>query len=144
MRDRPRDVLRQGFEPVRVVPPQCHVEGDDILDVAAMDRAIAHRGTSCGEAVQEGLLALAVRAFEEGALRRRQDGFQKAPGLGYTGSRHFEHQMMLILIAILPHPLRQMLREEIAPQLHDPVAEIPYAQPAGERVDAGLHSEQCR
>ena len=65
-----------------------------------------------GEAVQEGLFAFVIRALEEGALRRRKDGLQKAPELPNTFPRHLEQQMMFIFVPILLHSFRQMLREK--------------------------------
>ena len=56
--DRFRNILRQSFEPVRIVPPQRDVESDDILHLAAVKCAIANRGPGDGEAMQEGLLGL--------------------------------------------------------------------------------------
>src|SRR6516165_9293036 len=75
--DRRRDVVRQGFEPVRIVAPERYVDRDDIFHLAAVHRAVAICGTGDGEAVQEGLFALLIRAFEERTLRRRKDGLEK-------------------------------------------------------------------
>jgi hypothetical protein len=74
--DRPRKVVRQGFDPILVIAPQRHVERDDILHFTAVDRAVANRGTGGSKAVQEGIVAFVIRALEEVALRRRKDGLQ--------------------------------------------------------------------
>ena len=71
MDDRLSDVVRQGFEPIRVVALQRHVERDDIFYLAAVDGAIENRCPRCGEAQQECLLALVGRTLEEGT---RADG----------------------------------------------------------------------
>jgi hypothetical protein len=71
--DRLCDLVRQGFDPIPVVAPQRDVERDEILDLAAMDRALADCGSGGGKAVQKGLLALVIVTFEEIPVIRRKD-----------------------------------------------------------------------
>ena len=73
--NRTGQVVGQGFEPIAVIPPKCHVERDDVLDLA--DRTIADWGAGRDEAVQEGLFAFVMSALKEVALGRGKDGFQK-------------------------------------------------------------------
>src|SRR5262249_19750607 len=109
-----RNILRQGLEPVRIVPPQCHVESDDILYLAAVDCAVADRGPGDGKAMQKGLLGLAVAAFKKGALHRGKDGFEEASSVRNARPSHPQYQVMFISVAIVLHPLWQMAWKQSA------------------------------
>src|SRR5262245_58140756 len=49
--DRFRNILRQSFEPVWVVPPQRDVESDDVLHLPAVDGAVSISGPRDSEAM---------------------------------------------------------------------------------------------
>src|SRR5215831_19872871 len=128
MDDRPRDILRQRFEPIRVVSSQSDIERENILHLAAVDRTVTDRSPNCSESVQKSLFAFVFRALEKGTLHRWKDRLQKTARVFNALTCHLEHQMMFVIVATLLHSTRQMIREEPASRLQDLVAQVRWKE----------------
>ena len=59
------DLRRQVLVPLLVVAAQRHIEGDNVLDLALVDRAITDCGAGGGKAMKKRLVTFGLRAGEE-------------------------------------------------------------------------------
>ena len=138
--DRFLDVGRQCLDPVAIVAAQCDVERDDILHLAGVHGAIANRGTGGSEAMQERFPALFVGAFEITTRWRSKVAGEERTGFVDALSRDLQHQVMLVLVAILFHSRRQMARKQPARGLHDAIGEMrrEKAETIEQRIETAL------
>src|ERR1700690_1189350 len=76
--NRIRYFVRQVFEPVPVVASERNVERHHVLNLAAVEGAVANPGASGDEAEEEGPFAFVLRTFEEVARCRRKNRCKKS------------------------------------------------------------------
>src|SRR6516164_2715322 len=114
--------------PLLIIAAQCDIEGDNIFDLAPVDRAIADRGARSGEAMEERLVAFGLGASEEIAAYRWKDRLQILRGFLDTIIAHLQDEMVLEALTVIHHPFRQVPGKKRTHRLHDLVAEVAWQE----------------
>ena len=138
-------LLRQRLDPVAVVAAQGDVQGEDVLDAAAVRLAVANGRAGDGKAVQEGLAPLLGAALEVGAAGAAAEVLgEEGAGLlqGVVGHPH--QQVMLVTVAVLAHARRQVAGQQVHQRLDHLVGHPTQAETLEEAVDPALHGEGGR
>ena len=105
------DGLGQRLEPVAVIARQGDVQRHDVLNRIIMNRPVAVRRASRREPVQKRLATLLRRTAEKVPVTPIEQLAQVSLRRRYRSGGHFEHQVMLITLAVVGHTLGQMVRK---------------------------------
>src|SRR6516164_9301468 len=132
--------------PLLVIAAQCDIEGDNIFDLAPVDRAIADRGASSGEAMEERFVAFGLVASKEIAASGRKDRLQILRGFLDTIVVHLQDEVVLEALTVVHHPFRQVPGKQRTHGLHDLVAEVAWQerQAFADGVESSLDREHQR
>src|SRR6516165_6543822 len=114
--------------PLLVIAAQCDIEGDNIFDLAPVDRAIADRGARSGEAMEERFVAFGLGACEEIAAYRRKDRLQILRGFLNTIIAHLQDEVVFEALTVVHYTFRQVLGKHRTHRLHDLVAEAAWQE----------------
>jgi hypothetical protein len=109
----------QLLAPTDAVPRQGEIESYNVFNILPVDRAITDGGASSDKPMQKGLRALFRRAFEAGAVSRRENGLQVSARFLDPLVGHPEHQMVFETLSVIVESLRKMPWKQRADKLHD-------------------------
>ncbi len=115
---------RQLFKPGFIVAAQGDIQRQNILHFFRMHRVIAHGGTGGGKPMQKGMRSLFAVAGEKLAATLTEIVLQIRLRFGNAFAGHLQHQVVLILIAVLLKTFRQMGREQVTDTLQQTVGEV--------------------
>ena len=113
--------FRQHFKPVGIVAAKCNIDGHHSAHVFAVHHVVTTYRATSNKAMQNSLISFFFCTLKITTFIGFKKSIKVGFGLIYPVVAHLQYPMMLILVSVLFHSLRQVVRKNVAHILHNAI-----------------------